>query len=360
MSSQEIATRVSLCIALLVPACGGSASGDGATPPPTAATSVPAGWLKTSGNRILRSDGTPWMGRGVNIHDTRSCNACAYGSANVAEVKRRIDEVVDGWGATFLRLNLESYATGEGRAHWGGVLHDPAHLADLQEIVRYVGTKPGVYVLVTLWTDPTIDQNGVPTAETARVWQRLAEVFRNDGHVLFGVANEPAGNADGARDAQVWDAMNVVVGAIRTVEDAAGSPRHLVAVQGTRQWARVLDYYVGRPIAAGGGQNVVYETHVYDGVGRFEQYFVNPSRTLPVIIGEFAPIDNYGVVMTQADAIQLMDRAEAAGIPYLAWTFHMRCGPALIQDLSNGGCGGGMPLRTTAWGELMRSRLLRR
>ena len=32
-------------------------------------------------------------------------------------------------------------------------------------------------------------------------------------------------------------------------------------LQGTRAWARAIEYYVAHPITAGGGQNVVYETH---------------------------------------------------------------------------------------------------
>ena len=37
--------------------------------------------------------------------------------------------------------------------------------------------------------------------------------------------------------------MNDVVGVIRAAEAAAGAPQqHVVAVQGTRDWARVLDY----------------------------------------------------------------------------------------------------------------------
>src|SRR5687768_6972411 len=61
---------------------------DAGTPPP------PSGWLFTSGNRILNSDGTIWKARGANIFDTRSCNACAYQPPNVAEVNRRVNELV--------------------------------------------------------------------------------------------------------------------------------------------------------------------------------------------------------------------------------------------------------------------------
>ena len=274
--------------------CGGG-GGQGPSDPdpapvPSAPPAVPAGSLVTSGNQILTSDGAPWMGRGVNIPDTRSCNACAYQSPDVNEVKRRIDEAV-AWGASFLRLTLESYAQSNGRVHWRGVLDDGDYLADIQEIVAHVASKPGVYVMLSLWIDPSIDENGLPTSQSVVVWRRLAEVFREEPRVLFGVVNEPEANFDGSRDAVVWEAMNEVVTAIREVEDAAGTPNHLVAVQGTRQWARVLDYYVQRPISAKGGHNVVYETHVYDEATAFQARFIGPSRSLPVIIGEFGPFE---------------------------------------------------------------------
>lgn len=56
--------------------------------------------------------------------------------------------------------------------------------------------------------------------------------------------------------------MNSAVAAIREREQQLGFPQHIVTVQGTRAWGRVLDYYVANPITAGGGANVVYETHV--------------------------------------------------------------------------------------------------
>ena len=58
-------------------------------------------WLSVNGNHIVRGDGSAWHGRGANIHDTRSCWACAWGPPDVAEVTRRIDELVDDWNADF-------------------------------------------------------------------------------------------------------------------------------------------------------------------------------------------------------------------------------------------------------------------
>lgn len=315
-------------------------------PPDTPATSLDTPWLHTEGNRILTEDGTLFMGRGANVQDTRGCNACTTRPPNPDEVIRRIDELTDNWGANFLRLTLESYGT-------PSVLTDPSYLADIERIVEHVGTKPGVYVMVSLWHDPTFSASGWPTASTHPVWEQLAMTFANSPHVLFGLVNEPQNNFDGAQDAAVWQAMNDTVRAIRDTEAAVGARKHIISVQGTGGWARRIGYYVDHPITAGGGENIVYETHVYDPATAFQNMFVTPAQSIPVVIGEFGPAAG----MSMTDARRLMEIAEEQKIPYLAWTFHMRCPPNLIEDYSNGGCGEDMPLEPTAWGDLLKAFL---
>ena len=152
--------------------------------------------------------------------------------------------------------------------------------------------------------------------------------------------------------------MNAVVQTIRDAETAANAPgKHLVAVQGTRAWARRLDYYTEHPIAAGNGENVVYETHAYGSEDQFKIYFIDPSETLPVIIGEFGPFNATWGQMTEADCYVLINKADQRWIPWLAWTFHMRCPPNLLVDHSNSGCGTGMPLEQTSWGRLIYNAL---
>jgi hypothetical protein len=123
-------------------------------------------------------------------------------------------------------------------------------------------------------------------------------------------------------------------------------------------WARRLDYYVAHPITAAGGIDVAYEAHVYDGRQAIDALIDGPARTLPVIIGEFAPIDDAHLAkMSPDDCAYLMSRAEAREVPYLAWTFHPRCPPALLEDRSANGCGVGMPLEPTPWGKQLKDRL---
>ena len=39
------------------------------------------GWLRVEGNHILTPEGTPFHGRGANLHDTRSCDSCSCASS---------------------------------------------------------------------------------------------------------------------------------------------------------------------------------------------------------------------------------------------------------------------------------------
>jgi hypothetical protein len=237
---------------------------------------------------------------------------------------------------------------GEGRTHYDTFLVDPGYLANIKMIVDHIATYPGVYVMISLWEDPTFTQLGWPTTDTANAWKMLAAQFDHQPHVLFGVCNEPQHNFDGAQDAQVYGAMLESINAIRNAERG---PNHLIAVQGTRAWARRLDYYVAHPIPL---SNIIYETHVYDPVGEFETLFVGPSQSLPVIIGEYGPASGF---MTLLETAELQRQAVAHEIPSLAWTFHMRCPPNLLQDHSAGGCGEGMPLLPTPWGTQLRAHL---
>jgi endoglucanase len=331
-----------------------SSTSSSSTSSSSSSGSVVAGeWLHTQGNHIFRADGKVWHGRGANIQDTRGCGACAFAQPVVSEVNRRVDELADGWGANFMRLTLESYAQpNPGQVQWQNVVADPGYLADVVSIVHHATQKPGVYVLVSLWVDSTFSDLGWPTQSTREEWKVLAQTFKDEPHVLFGVINEPQLNFDGAQDPQVWSAMNDTVATIRAVEDAAGAPHHVVTVQGTGGWARRLDYYVTHPITAGGGDNVAYEVHVYNPASDFGMLFQQPSATLPVVIGEFGPTN-----MTEQECGALMVSAEALEIPYLAWTFHMRCPPNLLVDDSQNGCGVGMPLSPTSWGSLLKQRL---
>lgn len=312
------------------------------------------GWLRTEGNKILDENNNEWMGKGVNIFCTRSCWSAAWSPPNVAEVKRRIDVAVDEWGSNFLRLCLETDPNAGVQNK--GLLESEEYVRDVKEIVEHIGTKPGVYVEVSLWVDPTFSAMGLPTQETNKVLRKLSEMFLSVPYVMYGCVNEPTMNFDQRDNVPRHAAMTAAVRAIREVEDQNGSPHHLVFVQGLAGWGRDLSYYINNPIQS---DNVVYETHVYNSPADYNRMVVVPKQTLPVVIGEFGPIDDasFGALMSLADCQTLIDLANTHKVPWLGWAFHHRCPPDMIQDHSNGGAGVGMPIVATTWGNLVKDNL---
>ena len=77
-------------------------------------------------------------------------------------LERWSDELLDNWGANFIRFDLEAYADDAGyRVQWKTLTDDPDYLSDILEVVSHMTAKPGVYVMVTLFIDPSIkDNNG--------------------------------------------------------------------------------------------------------------------------------------------------------------------------------------------------------
>ncbi len=346
-------------------------NGDGATPPPPPGDAGKDGatggdaalgseWLVVKGNKILHADGTPFRGRGVNLHDERSCEACSFAPANPAGLNRWADQLIDVWHATFIRFLLSSKAApfNAGEQQWKSLVDDPAYYADVQNNVGHM-TGKGAYVLVTLFADPTMkteaaggDDSEWPGSagdgNTNARYTLLAQAFTTNPRVLFGLTNEPHGPAN--RDADLAVRYQSAIDAIRKVEDAAGTPHHLIAVQAPEGYARDLTYFVGKPLP---GDNIVYEIHPYNPQTEFDKLVTQPAKTLPIIIGEYGPAGT----MADADVKALWPVAQAAGVPHIGWNFHMRCPPNMLTDTASDGCGlaasTGYAFPRTAWGDEM-------
>ncbi len=356
---------VLLCAMLA--ACGGKNDRD--------TTDDPPGWLHTGPvklkidgqtrtvQRLLNPDGSVWMGRGANLHDTRNCDTCSYTPLELRDgtglhrqadaVKQRADELI-GWGANYIHLVMDSYAVANGRVQYQNVVNDPLYLNAIREIVGYI-TARQVYVLLYLHDDPCLGETpgstpqaprhiGAPGPDCDAVWETLATVFRKNPYVHYGLAAEPTSPADGTpndctsldlcSDREVRDAFDARVAAIRAVESRVSSelPRHIIAVQGTHGYGRSLDVYLTHPITAGGGENIIYETHPYNPQADFDALVFGPAAQLPVVIGEFGPVVPPLGTMGEADIQVLIERAEQQQIPYLAWSFHPHCTPNLLVD----------------------------
>jgi hypothetical protein len=293
--------------------------------------------LTVSGNIIMHGQ-DPWYASGPNIFDTRGCNACAYDDPDVDEIKRRMSFFALE-GATLFRLCLESYATADGRVNYD--FDDPRYLDDVAEIVAHARTL-GCWVLVAPWNDSSLAEDGMPTGVTIGRLAQLADRFVGTDHVIIGCCNEPQRNWDNSDTARRFAAFTQCVTAIRE-RGFTG----LVAVQGLSGWGRDLTPYVDMRLNDG---QVIYETHIYGPPVHYDRQVLDVSSVLPVIIGEYGPMVG---LMTTDDCAEVATAAYDDSVPNIAWAGHHRCNheQAMLADYSEGGCGIGMSLELTDWGE---------
>lgn len=318
--------------------------------------------LVVEGNRILHADGTPFHGRGANLHDVRSCNACSYAPPEPDGVDRWADELIDGWHANFIRFLLSAKAEpfNQYEQQWENLVDDPVYMQTIVQNVEHMTARPGVYVLVTLFADPTMKPESgdfdsewpSSLGDSNTRYTALAEAFRDNPKVLFGLTNEP--HTTLAHADELAAVYQDAIAAIRAVEDAGGAPHHIIVVQAPEGYARDLRYFVDSPLA---GDQIAYEVHPYNTADEFAHLLSEPHATLPIVIGEYGP----ALEMTEEDIAALWALAQQEEIPYLGWNFHMRCPPNMLEDTAEDGCGlsaaSGYDFPRTAWGDLLRDHL---
>jgi len=317
--------------------------------------------LVVQGNHILLR-GKPFHGRGANLHDVRSCSACSFAPPDPAGIDRWADELIDQWGANFIRFVLSSKSAPYNayEVQWKNLVDDPAYLQTIVQNVAHMTQKRGVYVLVTLFMDPSIKPNNndfdsewpSSSGDSNSRYKALAEAFHDNPRVLFGLTNEPHTTAQHA--AELAAVYRDAIAVIRAVEDKHGSPHHVVVVQAPGGWARDLSYFIAHPLT---GDQIAYEVHLYNHASDFHTLLEVPSATLPMIIGEYGPADP----ITDSDIKTLWRTAQELEVPYTAWAFHHTCAPNLLVASASDGCGlsakSGYNFPRTAWGDLLLAHL---
>jgi hypothetical protein len=352
-------------VALALAACQSSHPGAHDAPvtgePAPADTAGASEWLDIQGGHITHADGTRFHGRGADLHDERSCEACSFMPANPDGVDRWSDELIDNWHANFIRflLSAKTAPYNQYEVQWKSIVDDPQYLADIVQNVTHM-TGKGAYVEVTVFMDPTMKPETADfdsewpssNGDTLPVYRALAEAFHDNPHVLFGLTNEPHGSAD--HDAELAQRYVDAIAAIRSVEDSHGTPHHIIVAQAPENYARDLTYFMANPLA---GDRIAYEVHPYNQQADFDRLIVQPNAVLPIMIGEYGPAG----VMTDTDIQALWTVAQAQEVPYIAWAFHQRCPPNMLQDTASDGCGldaaTGYNFPRTAWGDMLHDHL---
>ncbi|HEY1956091.1 MAG TPA: cellulase family glycosylhydrolase [Polyangiaceae bacterium] len=320
----------------------GSETPDASNPVEAGSSFIPSGWLYTQGNKVYVSNGTSgsvWVGRGVNADDLYFCgyNGSLWMNNPGSTVQTLLGGLVSTWKPSFVRVSLgmNSYTP----ASW--TTNPAAYKTPMTSVVQTLGETPGVYVLVTLRSDATMTNYGsddatyLPTTATDAVYTALVDTFATDPYVLFGISNEPGGNA--LSDSAIRSAMDHAVGVIRAEENKLGVPHHIVSVQGN-DWTSDISFYGTSPLS---WDNVVYEVHGYPPATASYTY-----SNIPVIVGEYGNLPNAGAFFADIESKQ---------IPSLAWDFDSfsDCSPDLLTINQSA-----TSLLPSAWGATVQAYLL--
>ncbi len=333
---------------------------DGATPGDASSPDgglPPAGWLYTlpDDSKIYVSNGSSgkvWMGRGVNMDDILLCgyNTGFWMSNPDAEQADMgmLTTLMTDWKPTFLRISLSMNSFAPFNISWKN--DTSQYRTHMTNIINAAGAYPNTYVLVTLRSEASMvngsgqkcanggdDAVCIPTASTDDVYRAIVDTFKDKAYVLFGVSNEPGGNA--ASNKQLSDAMSHAVGVIRAEEDKLGVPHHLVSVQGN-DWTSTIGFYDSAPLPY---DDVVYEYHSYP-----PKKAGYTQTHIPVIIGEYGPSGS-----DTSFATAFYADVEAKQIPNLAWDLdtYNDCAPDLATVTHASG------ITASAWGKVVKTYL---
>jgi endoglucanase len=221
------------------------------------------------------------------------------------------------WNANTVRFALN-------QAFW---LQGPGYKATVAGFVRLYEQR-GLDVILDLhWNIVPApggngQQNG-PDANSATFWAEVAAAYKNDGHVLFELYNEPHDISD-----EQWYAS--MSGLYNAVRNTAGAD-NLVIIGGV-DWAFDLTVMSRRPIA---GYNIMLASHPYQDKQDFAGKVDSLASSYPIILTEFG--DRSGSCSTTTSS-NTINHANQMGFSWTAWAWYPQTGraactfPSLISD----------------------------
>jgi endoglucanase len=257
--------------------------------------------------------------------------------------------MANDWRANTVRisLNQDYWLTGAG-------LYSPTYRATIAQSVAWA-EQAGMDVILDLhWTDEgdlqlaSNNQGQKPMADVNSIqfWSEVADVYKNDPHVLFELFNEPFdiswdvwlnGGATGGTSSFTAAGMQSLYNAVR-----ATGANNLVVIGGL-SWSADL---TGVPTHRVVGNNIVYNTHIYDYPGTqkptWDGLFGFLTATDPVIATEFGQYDCGTQFVTD-----FIGYADAHGMGWTSWAWFPRgCAfPSIIADWSGAPSAMGGPVK---------------
>ncbi len=297
---------------------------------------APGGYY-TNGASVCTADGTPHLFHGV----ARPSLEWNSGGEHIGLADF---QAMASWHANCVRIALN-------QDFWleGAVLHDAGYQARVEQAV-HDAESAGLDVILDLhWSDRgdlsvaklqgqnqagTSNQQQMADANSKQFWSEVAATYKDDGHVVFELYNEPNKiNWDvWLKGGTVGEYQAVGMQELYDTVRAAGAENLVIA--GGIDWAFDLSGVRSAPIA---GHNIIYATHPYnkaDNVkSRWETSFgyLASNDTAPVIATEFGDSTTNCSGAWDADLIAF---ADAHHMSWTAWAWYKSgCNfPALISE----------------------------
>jgi hypothetical protein len=285
-------------------------------------------WLHVEGNKIKDESGKVVILRGANLEGREwDCDGRCIDYEKKA-IPVLTGAPPTGWGANVILIAVASGPINRG---------DHLYLGALDQITDLAKQNNAYTLMAYRYAEPNIFQPTMPDQAAEDALAKLAERYKNEPAVLYGLQVEP-------HDVS-WSALKPrftsMVDAIR-----ANNPRALIFVPGT-DWSRYVYHALSDPIPR---DNLVYKSHTYDSLSNiFNNYRLEEvAEKYSVIIGEFG-WDEWSLISSVENVAQLLDYVEDIGIGWIAWLFQSHGCPCLLKSTST--------FEPTQYGAEIKSRL---
>ena len=299
--------------------------------------------LHTKGKKVLNAGGKRVQLCGVNIASLEWSNGGDH-------VEESVNRAINDWKVNLIRLPLA-------QDRWFGKMTNQADggAAYRALVDKLVDTCAAAHVYIDLdlhWSDcgkwmnegGRLGQHSMPDIHSVDFWQDMAQHYRNQPNVIFGLYNEPhdvpfavwrdGGTASDKPARWNPDQATVTYEAVglQKLYDTvrAAGATNLVTISGL-DWGFDLsgvlhDYGIK-------GSNFVYETHPYPTKKNWDRNFGNVSSKYPVYMGEWGfGGRGFGGTNGLAYANNLMKYAQKHKLHWTAWDLHPAAGPTLIKN----------------------------
>ena len=259
-----------------------------------------AGRLQVKDGKLCDVKGEPVMLRGVSF------NGLVTSESFLNE--RSFAEMAEKYGINLVRLAMYTY--GMGSVGYCTKGDKERHKKDIAEGVRFA-KEQDMYVII----DWHILSDGDPNTyleESKAFFSEMAELYKNEDHILYEICNEP----NGVDWAACKKYAEEVIPVIRAIDPDA------VIIAGNPDWSKDLRSVAADPLAF---DNILYTLHFYSATHgqNFRDMTRELSRTgLPIFVSEFGcTAASGGLPRDLEGADQWISLLEEEHISYCMWAW---------------------------------------